>query len=120
PATAAPEQEVTVETDLVKVVLSNRGGVIKRWELKRYLDTDPTHPKPIELVPAGEQGVSFTRPLALEVPDSKLQGRLTDALYAVSGDKDLRLSAAQPTGEIGYTYTVPVTVARFVKRLVIP
>src|SRR5437899_1366884 len=118
PATAAREQEVTVETDLVKVVLSNRGGVIKRWELKRYLDTDPTNPKPIELVPAGEQGVSFTRPLTVEVPDSKLQGRLTEALYEVSGDKDLRLSAVQPTGEIGFTYTDPDTGARVAKRLV--
>src|SRR5207249_1025512 len=30
PATEGREQEATVETDLVKVVLSNRGGVIKR------------------------------------------------------------------------------------------
>src|SRR3989475_9250762 len=35
PATEGREQEATVETDLVKVVLSNRGGVIKRWELKQ-------------------------------------------------------------------------------------
>ncbi|MEK6603885.1 MAG: membrane protein insertase YidC, partial [Nitrospirota bacterium] len=41
---AEREQEVTVETDLVKVTLSNRGGVIKRWELKRYLNTDPKQP----------------------------------------------------------------------------
>ena len=66
---------------------------------------------------AGEQGISLTRPLALEVPDSKVQGRLTDALYAVSGDKDLRLSAVQPTGEIGFTYTDPDTGARVAKRL---
>src|SRR5438874_13203959 len=30
-ATAARQQEVTVETDLVKVVLSNRGGGSNRW-----------------------------------------------------------------------------------------
>ncbi len=30
------EQEIVVETDLYRAVLSNRGGVIKRWELKEY------------------------------------------------------------------------------------
>ena len=30
------EQTVTVETDLVRVEFSNRGGVIRSWELKRY------------------------------------------------------------------------------------
>src|SRR5437016_13358451 len=30
------EQTVTVETDLVRAELSNRGGVIRSWELKRY------------------------------------------------------------------------------------
>src|SRR6266704_361093 len=84
PATEAREQEVTVETDLVKVVLSNRGGVIKRWELKRYLTSDARDPKPIQLVPAMAKDVSFTLPLTVEVPDAKLQERLSLGLYAVS------------------------------------
>ncbi len=57
------DQEVTVETDLVKVVLSNRGGVIKQWELKRFLNTDPKNPKPIQLVPTGDKGVALIPPL---------------------------------------------------------
>lgn len=35
------EQTVTVETDLVRVGLSNRGGVIRTWELKRYHTSPP-------------------------------------------------------------------------------
>src|SRR5437899_6574867 len=97
-ATEAREQEVTVETDLVKVVLSNRGGVIKRWELKRYLTSDPRDPKPIQLVPALAKDVSLTLPLTVQVPDAKLQERLTRGLYAVSG-KDTTLSAAQPAAD---------------------
>ncbi len=110
------EQEVTVETDLVKVVLSNRGGVIKRWELKRYLNTDPRQPKPIQLVPAEEKGVSLIPPLTVEVLDARLQERLARGLYAVAG-KDLSLSPAQPTGEIGFSFTDPETGARVTKRL---
>ena len=110
------EQEVTVETDLAKVVLSNRGGVIKHWELKRYLNTDPKQPKPIQLVPAEEKGVSLTPPLTVEVLDARLQERLAGGLYAVSG-KDLHLSEGQPAGEIGFSYTDPETGAQVTKRL---
>src|SRR5437773_2512652 len=116
PATEGREQEATVETDLVKVVLSNRGGVIKRWELKRYLTSDPRDPKPIQLVPAMAQDVPLTLPLTVEVPDAKLQERLSRGLYAVSG-KDVALSAAQPAADIGFTYTDPETGVRVSKRL---
>src|SRR6266513_4470753 len=95
PATEAREQEVTVETDLVKVVLSNRGGVIKRWDLKRYLTSDPRAPQPIQLVPAMAKDVLLTLPLTVEVPDAKLHERLSRGLYAVTG-KAAALSATQP------------------------
>ena len=110
------EQEVTVETDLVKVILSNRGGVIKRWELKRYLNTDPKKPQPIQLVPANEKGAALIPPLTVEVLDAKLQDRLARGLYAISG-KDLSLSEGQPTGEIGFSYADPETGAQVTKRL---
>jgi len=116
PAADAREQEVTVETDLVKVVLSNRGGVIKRWELKRYLTSDPRDPQPIQLVPAMAKDVSLTLPLTVEVPDAKLQERLARGLYTVSG-KDVTLSAMQPAADIGFSYTDPETGARVSKRL---
>jgi YidC/Oxa1 family membrane protein insertase len=119
PATALAserDQEVTVETDLVKVVLSNRGGVIKQWELKRFLNKDHQNPKPIQLVPTGDKGVALIPPLTVEVPDVKLQERLARGLYAVSG-KDLSLSAIQPTGEIGFSYRDPDSGAQVTKRL---
>jgi YidC/Oxa1 family membrane protein insertase len=113
---AEREQEVTVETDLVKVTLSNRGGVIKRWELKRYLNTDPKQPQPIQLVPADEKRGALIPPLTVEVLDARLQERLAKGLYAVSG-RDLSLSEGQPTGEIGFSYTDPETGAQVAKRL---
>jgi len=115
-ATEGREQEVTVETDLVKVVLSNRGGVIKRWELKRYLTSDPRDPKPIQLVPSVAKNVSLTLPLSVQVADVKLQERLSQGLYAVSG-KDVILSVAEPSADIGFAYTDPETGAQVSKRL---
>src|SRR5437660_10181872 len=85
PATEGREQEVTVETDLVKVVLSNRGGVIKRWELKRYLTSDPRDPKPIQLVPSVATDVSLTLPLTVPGPAARLQERPTRAPSRVTG-----------------------------------
>jgi len=116
-AGAEREQEVTVETDLVKVVLSNRGGVIKRWELKRYLDTDPKQPQSIQLVPVEGKGVPLIPPLTVEVPEARLQERLARGLYTVSGG-DLRLDAAQPAGEIAFFYRDPESGAQVTKRLV--
>jgi YidC/Oxa1 family membrane protein insertase len=113
---AEREQEVTVETDLVKVTLSNRGGVIKHWELKRYLNTDPKQPQPIQLVRADEKGVALIPPLTVEVLDARLQERMAKGLYAVSG-KDLSLSEGQPAGEIGFSYTDSETGAQVAKRL---
>jgi YidC/Oxa1 family membrane protein insertase len=115
-ATEAREHEVTVETDLVKVVFSNRGGVIKRWELKRYLTSNPRDPQPIQLVHAMAKDVSLTLPLTVEVPDAKLQERLSRGLYAVSG-KDITLSTTQPAADIGFSYTDLESGARVSKRL---
>ena len=44
---AQKEETFTVETDLYKIVFSNRGGVVHEWTLKKYTDSDG---KPLELV----------------------------------------------------------------------
>jgi YidC/Oxa1 family membrane protein insertase len=40
PATAG--KDIVIESDLVKVVLSTAGGVVKHWELKKYIEADKT------------------------------------------------------------------------------
>jgi YidC/Oxa1 family membrane protein insertase len=47
------EQTVTMETDLVRVGLDARGGVISSWELKRH-HTAPPEDKPVQLVHQAE------------------------------------------------------------------
>lgn len=109
------EQEVTVETDLVKVVFSNRGGVITSWELKRYFTQDAKNPQRIQLVPTTKE-VSLVRPLDVQVADPRLQQRIRNGLYQVS-TTSLRLSEAQPTGQITFSYSDSETGARIDKRL---
>jgi YidC/Oxa1 family membrane protein insertase len=113
----ATEEEVTVETDLIRVILSSRGGVVKSWELKRYHTIDDKKTKKeIQLVPSDTAGATLVPPLTLQIPDPKLQQRIARGLYRVS-TTSLRLSETQPTGEIVFSYADSETGARVDKRL---
>ena len=92
PQTAAPEEQVAaqkeerfvVETDLYKVVFSNRGAVVKQWTLKQY--TDETG-KPLELVnTAAESKVGS--PFALAFDQRKPGVDLNTALFAAKPADD--------------------------------
>jgi len=91
----ASEQTVTIETGLVRVELSNRGGVIRRWELKRY-HTDPPEQKPVQLV---YQGGKFKGPLSITVENADLDKTIREGLYNI--EKDFTsLDAAHPVGHV--------------------
>src|SRR5205823_10305903 len=81
---ATREQEVTVETDLIRVVFSNRGGVIKSWELKRYHTQEDKNQKEIQLVPSQSTSGPLMPPLEIQIADPKLQQRFNQGLYQVS------------------------------------
>lgn len=92
PATAAPagrvsagkEETVVVDTDLYRVVFSNRGAVVRSWVLKKYQDSTG---KPLELVSqAGAAKAGF--PFSIDFPGGKSPADLKNALFAptVSGD----------------------------------
>ncbi|MGB9312219.1 MAG: membrane protein insertase YidC [Candidatus Acidiferrales bacterium] len=84
---ASEEKNVVVESPLYHVELSNRGGVVKTWELKKYMN-DEKPPRPLDLVNdsvAKELGWPFSLVLA----DSQLEAKANSALYqvqAVRGD----------------------------------
>ena len=58
------EQAYEVVTDLFRAVFTNRGAVIKGWELTRYSTKGPDGPQPVQLVYAGGK---FRGPLSLQV-----------------------------------------------------
>ncbi len=73
------EQTVTIETDLVRVGLSNRGGVIQSWELKRYHTASPEK-KPVQLV---YQGGKFKGPLSITVANPEIDKQIREGLYGI-------------------------------------
>jgi YidC/Oxa1 family membrane protein insertase len=77
---ATGEQSVVVESSLYRVVLSNRGAVVRSWQLRRYHD-DSKPPKVLDVVhpPQGTQSEEW--PLSLLMVDPKLQTAANNALF---------------------------------------
>jgi YidC/Oxa1 family membrane protein insertase len=81
---AAAEENVTLDTDLYHIVLSNRGAVVRSWVLKKYKDS---HKKPVELVNTAAAPVSGY-PFSLGFKAQKPSVDLNNALYAVKRSPD--------------------------------
>lgn len=84
---AAKESEITVENELYRIVLTNRGAQVKHWLLKKYFDSSG---KPLDMVqPQAAQ--RFGLPLSFFTYQPALTTRLNQALYQVT------ISGAQPS-----------------------
>jgi YidC/Oxa1 family membrane protein insertase len=92
---ASDEKTVVVQSPLYHVELSNRGGVVKTWELKKYFD-DQKPPHPLDLVNdsvAKELGWPFSLVLA----DPQLEAKANSALYQVQA-AGAQLAVTEKTG----------------------
>jgi YidC/Oxa1 family membrane protein insertase len=77
---ATTESAITVENELYKIVLTNRGGQVKHWILKKYNDTAG---KPLDLAQP-QTSAKFGFPLSLFTYEPALTNELNQALYQVS------------------------------------
>jgi len=84
-AVAAPaEQSQVIETDLYRVSLSNRGGVVTHWILKKFKDSSN---KPLDLVnPAGIAKAGY--PFSLSFKSQKPETDLNQALFVAKRTED--------------------------------
>jgi YidC/Oxa1 family membrane protein insertase len=104
---AREEQGVTVDSPLYHVELSNRGGVVKTWELKKYMN-DEKPPRPLDLVNdsvAKEMGWPFS----LVMADTQLEAKANSALYQVQA-LTLQVAAVTKTAA-GAKATAPAVAA---------
>jgi YidC/Oxa1 family membrane protein insertase len=79
----ATEHAVTVENELYRVVFSNRGAVVKSWELKKYTD-DSKPQKILNVVHPEAAQATGGWPFALVFDDPQLQNAANDGLYTVA------------------------------------
>ena len=76
---AASAQNYTIDTDLYRVVFSNRGGVVTSWTLKKFNDANG---KPLELV--NEKGADKAGfPFSFAFRDKQPSSDLNKALWVV-------------------------------------
>jgi YidC/Oxa1 family membrane protein insertase len=83
PATLTADTEprdIVVETDQVRAVFSNRGGDLRSWRLKHYLDRKG---EPLELVPT-DVPPGLGHPFDLRLDNAALTDRLSQALFKPS------------------------------------
>jgi len=81
--TDTQEHAVTVENELYRVVFSNRGAVVKSWELKKYMD-DSKPQKVLNVVHPEAAQATGGWPFALIFDDPQLQAAANDGLYVVT------------------------------------
>jgi YidC/Oxa1 family membrane protein insertase len=81
-AQASAEKTVEVESSLYSVELSNHGGVVRSWKLKKYFD-DQKQPHPLDLVDPDAAG-QLGWPFSLVLSDPQLEAQANSALYQVS------------------------------------
>ena len=83
---ASQERIIVVESTLYRVELSSRGGVVRSWKLKKYLD-DQTPPHPLDLVNQGA-AQQLGWPFSLSLSDAQLESQANSGLYDVSPATD--------------------------------
>ncbi len=103
---AGAERIVTLESPLYRIELSNRGGVVRSWTLKKYLD-DQKPPRPLDLVNANA-APELGWPFSVELSDASLASEANAGLYEVSTSTGENKAPAAAAAE---TLPAPATIA---------
>lgn len=95
--TASEERDIVYENGGVRAVFSNRGGVLKSWSLKKYLNS---RGEPLELVPV-ELQANHVHPFSLDVGEEALTKRLNAALFKPSAES---LAVTESTDQVSLAF----------------
>lgn len=98
PVSADKEMEVAVETPLYRAIWSNRGGVLKSWQLKKYKDDEG---QILDLVSPQAQEIGLY-PFSLETGDAQFDQQIKEALFQPS-TTSLSLRPGEE-GELTFSY----------------
>ena len=80
---ASEERSVIIESDLYRVQISNRGGVVRSWQLKKFTD-DNRPPRTLDLVHADAAQQSGSWPFSLALDDPQQEAAANNALYELT------------------------------------
>jgi YidC/Oxa1 family membrane protein insertase len=77
------ERSVVVESDLYRVQISNRGGVVRSWELTKFTD-DHSPPRTLDLVHADPAEQAGSWPFSLALDDPQQEAAANSALFEMT------------------------------------
>jgi len=83
PKADTEERTIVVENDLYRVEFSNRGAVVKSWQLKHYTD-DSKPPRILDLVHPEAAQQTGGWPFAVALNDPEQESAANSALYQIS------------------------------------
>jgi YidC/Oxa1 family membrane protein insertase len=83
PKADTEERTIVVENDLYRVEFSNRGAVVKSWQLKHYTD-DSKPPRILDLVHPEAAQQTGGWPFAVALNDQEQESAANSALYRIS------------------------------------
>jgi YidC/Oxa1 family membrane protein insertase len=82
---ASQERTIVVENSLYRVEISNRGAVVKSWQLKNYKD-DAKPQRVLDVVHPDASQQTGGWPFALVLDDEQLQNAANAGLYQIASD----------------------------------
>jgi YidC/Oxa1 family membrane protein insertase len=82
---AGEERSIVIESELYRVEISNRGAVVRSWQLKKFTD-DNNPPRTLDLVHADAAQQSGSWPLSLALDDLDQEAAVNGALFEITSD----------------------------------
>ncbi|MGH9743687.1 MAG: membrane protein insertase YidC [Candidatus Acidiferrum sp.] len=104
PRADTQEQTIVVENTLYRVEISNRGGVVKSWQLKKYKD-DAKPPRVLDVVHPEASAQVGGWPFSVVLDDAQLEVQANSSLYVAQvaepgeGKGDTAPHFTAPTGK---------------------
>jgi YidC/Oxa1 family membrane protein insertase len=93
---ASAAQDIVVDTPAVHAIFTTKGGTLKSWRLKHYLDGLGA---PLELVPQNIPNAE--KPFTLLVENQAISARLRDALFKPDREQQLNVTS---DGALSFEY----------------
>lgn len=95
PVKAQAERNLVVDSAAYRVELSNRGGVVRSWKLKKYLNEE-NPPRPLDLVnPDAAQELGW--PFSIVLGDKQLEAAANSALYEMTPSTETATAPVEVT-----------------------
>ena len=80
---ASAETSIVIESDLYHVEISNRGGVVRSWQLKKFSD-DNKPPRTLDLVHPDAARQSGSWPFSIALDDAQQESAANNGLYEIT------------------------------------